>query len=76
MRNGGEPVSEKLRDALRSCEASYRQIGRETGIDHSHLVRFVNGERGLSLESMDAVAAFLGLELRRRTPKKRTRDEC
>lgn len=67
-----EPVSEKLRDALRSCELSYREIGRSTGIDHSQLVRFVSGERGLSLESMDAVASFLGLELRRRT-KKRTR---
>lgn len=69
----GLTVSDKLRAALQSHDASYRTIGKATGIDHSQLCRFAKGQRGLSTEAVDAVAEYLGLELRRVKPNKRAR---
>lgn len=56
---------EKLTDQLRRIVAesgkSLGQITRDTGIDKSALSRFVNGERGLSMEALDKIGEYLGL---------------
>jgi transcriptional regulator with XRE-family HTH domain len=57
-------ISETLRSALQESAATYREIGETTGIDHSQLVRFANGERGLAVAAIDKLAEYFGLELR------------
>jgi hypothetical protein len=60
----GRKVSEQLREAVETCGLSRYRIWKETGITQSTLSRFVRGHAALDLESVDALAAFLGLELR------------
>ena len=57
-------VSEQLREAIDAAPISRRQICLRLGIDESQFSRYMNHKAGLSMEGIDAVAAFLGLELR------------
>lgn len=57
-------ISETLRAALLDRSESYREIGAATQVDHSQLLRFAKGERGLSIEALDRLAEYLRLELR------------
>ena len=63
------PISDGLRRALRSAEASRYRIARETGISEGQLSGFLSGSRGLSLPTLDTLARYLRLELRQRTGK-------
>jgi transcriptional regulator with XRE-family HTH domain len=67
----GEPtLTDQLREAIRQDGRSLSQLGRDTGVDVARLSRFVRGERGLSLDAVDRIAAALRLRLTRgRTPK-------
>lgn len=56
-------VSESLREAIDAAPISRRQICLHLGIDEAQFSRFMNHKAGLSMEGIDAVAAFLGLEL-------------
>ena len=56
-------VSEVLRRTIESRGSAYA-AARAAGIDPSMLTRFLNGERGLSTASFDAVCEALGLELK------------
>jgi len=56
-----DKLSDQLRQIVLDCGKSRYQIAKETGIDESALSRFVNGERGLSMEALDKVAECLGL---------------
>lgn len=58
--------SEQLRQAIRECPMSRYEISRQTGIAQSTLSKFVQGERGLSMASIDQLIACLGLELKRK----------
>lgn len=56
------PLSNQLRQIVEnSAETRYR-VSKETGISQSTLSRFVSGERGLSIEAMDALGEFFELE--------------
>jgi transcriptional regulator with XRE-family HTH domain len=57
-------LTEQLRAALVESGLTLGQITRDTGIDKSALSRFVNGERGVSMEALDKLGVYLGLELR------------
>lgn len=57
------PVSTRLRDAIDTCGHSRYRLSRETGVTESTLSRFMAGKSGLNLEAVDALSAFLGLEL-------------
>ena len=57
-------IIEELRDAMENCEYSYREIGRQIGVDHALLTRFAKGAKSLSLETADKLAEFLGLQLK------------
>ena len=57
-----EPLSERLRKAVRESEMSRYQIWQQTGILQSVLSRFVNGG-SVSLDTADKLAELLGLEL-------------
>lgn len=47
------------------------RICKEVGLDESTMSRFMNGHCGLALETIDALAELLGLELTVKKPKKR-----
>ncbi len=56
-------LSDQLREALRNADTTRYAINKATGIDQSVLAKFLHGERGMSLPSIDLLADFLGLEL-------------
>jgi transcriptional regulator with XRE-family HTH domain len=58
-------LTEQLRRFIRQRGGSLAGIGRETGVNHAALSRFLRGERGLSTRSLDRLCAYLGLELRK-----------
>ena len=66
-------VSESLRRAVEQSGMSRYVIAKETGIAQSMLSRFVTGRRGLSLEAVDRLAAFLKLELVARPARRKAR---
>ena len=53
----------RLREAIQESGLSLNQLGRQAGIDHSRLSRFVRGERDLTLDSVDKLCRVLGLHL-------------
>ena len=56
-------VSDQLRTAIINADDNRRTIALATGVPESTLSRFVRGERGLDLTSVDKIAAYLQLEL-------------
>ena len=64
----GRPLSEQLRRAIEASPKSRYQLAKETGVSQSVLSLFCNKNRGLSLRTVDALAAALDLELK---PRKR-----
>lgn len=69
----GKSASRKLTDQLRAAVVesgrTLGQITRDTGIDKSALSRFVNGERGVSMEALDKLGEYLRLRIVADKPK-------
>jgi transcriptional regulator with XRE-family HTH domain len=59
-----------IRKAIEASGHTRYRIAKETGIAASQLSRLVNGETGLSVESIEKLADYLGLEIVVR-PKRR-----
>ena len=63
----GKKAPKKLTDQLRAAVAdsgmTLSDLARATGVDKSALSRFVNGERGLSMEALDAIGEHLRLRI-------------
>jgi transcriptional regulator with XRE-family HTH domain len=57
-------ISDQLRDAIESSGKSRYRIAKDTGISQAILSRFVNTQCGLSLDYIDRLADYLGLELK------------
>lgn len=68
-----KPLSKQLKDAILNADVSRYRIAQETGITEAALSRFVNGVAGLSLDSIDTIGEYLGLEITTRKQKPRTR---
>jgi hypothetical protein len=66
----GMGVIDSIRKAIRQAKVSRYQIAQDTGIHESALSRFVSGERGLSMEAVDTLCDYLGLELRPKAKRK------
>lgn len=69
-------LSDQLRAAVddrRRHGMSRYRICKEVRLDESTMSRFMNGYCGLALETIDALAELLGLELTAKKPKKRTK---
>ena len=64
-------LTDQLRKAIRDSGLSQYRIGKDCDIDKAAMSRFMSGERGLSLKSIDRVAEYLGLELVRRKRKRK-----
>ncbi len=56
-------LSDQLRQAIEQSYQTRYAISQATGIDESVLSKFVRGLRGMSLDSVDALAEHLGLRL-------------
>lgn len=65
-----KPVSEQVRQAVRDCGVTRYAIAKATGIDQATLCRFVSGERGLPMKTLDKLGDFLGLEIIAHGPRK------
>lgn len=63
-------ISERIREAIERADVSRYQISNDTGIEESALSRFMSRERGLSMEALDALAEYFGLELVSRGKKR------
>ena len=62
--------SDQIRQAVTDCGLSQYAISKQTGISKSTLCRFMNGERGLPMTTLDTLAAYLRLEVRMLGPLK------
>ena len=54
---------EVLRDAVKNCGLSYKELGRRAGVDAAQLTRFVSQGRDLTLAVGSRLCIVLGLEL-------------
>lgn len=66
----GNLLDEIRASILKSGQSRYR-IAKETGIGQPQLSRLMKGERGLSIEALERLAEYLGLEIVIR-PRRRT----
>jgi len=55
--------SEQIRQAILNCGRTRYWIAKRSGVHQSQLSRFVRGEAMLTLDTLDRVAAVLGLEV-------------
>ncbi len=60
---GEAPLTKQLQAAIASTEQSLYSIAQGSGIAAPVLQRFVNGERGITLDTAGKLAAYLGLSL-------------
>ena len=56
-------LTDQLRQAIDDCGVTRYRISQDTGIDESTLAKFYNRQRGMSLDSLDRLAEFLGLRV-------------
>ena len=70
MKKKSLPLTEQLRQAVVNCGQTRYAISKATGVGADTLCRFVNGERFLSAEAIDALGEYLGLEIRKRRATK------
>lgn len=68
---------DELRKAIHACGETRYRISMETGIAQSQLSRLMRGEAGMSIESVERIAEYLGLQvvLEPRRSKKRPSKE-
>ena len=60
---GDVPLTRQLQAALAATGQSLYAIAQASGVAAPVLQRFVNGERGITLETAGRLAAYLGLAL-------------
>jgi transcriptional regulator with XRE-family HTH domain len=73
-RNPPSSLTDQLRGIIEDCGVSRYEICKQTGVDKAALSRFVSGERSLTLEAVDRMAAFLGLKLTGKRKAKRPKE--
>ena len=56
-------LSEQIRNAVERCGQTRYVIAKATGIDQATLSRFVNGERGLPMKTLDTLTDYLNLNI-------------
>jgi plasmid maintenance system antidote protein VapI len=56
-------LSDQIRHAIETCGRTRYAIAKATGISQPTLSRFISGERGLPMKTLDRLAGHLGLEI-------------
>lgn len=69
-RKQASSISDQLRQAMQASKLSAYRLAADSGVNVAAVLRFMSGERSLRLESVDRLAAVLGLELAKALPKK------
>lgn len=62
---------DQIRQAAGTCGMPQKTLSRAAGIDPAALCRFISGERGLSMEAVNALAAALNLRVVVDNPKRK-----
>jgi transcriptional regulator with XRE-family HTH domain len=68
-------LSDQIRDAILKAAVSRYEIAKATGVGQPALSRFVHGERGLSVEALDAIGLYLGLSITTSRPRRPAKKE-
>ncbi len=68
-----KPLSDQIRAAVEASDLSRYRISKETDIDAGSLCRFIQGQVGLSLDSLDRLAECIGLRIVVDGPKAKPR---
>ena len=63
-------VSDQMRNAIKDSGLSQYRIAVDCDIDKTVISRFVAGKVGVTLATFDRLADYLGLELKKKKPKK------
>ena len=67
-------MTDQLRQAIDDSGLTRYRIAKETGISEATLSKFYLGQRGLSMEALNALGEYLGLRIvMDRKPKKKGR---
>lgn len=61
--SGDVPLARQLQAAIAATDQSLYAIAQASGVAAPVLQRFVNGERGITLETAGKIAEYLGLSL-------------
>jgi transcriptional regulator with XRE-family HTH domain len=56
-------LTDQLRRAIDESGVTRYRIAKETGISEATLSKFYLGQRGLSMEALNALGAYLGLRI-------------
>ena len=56
-------VSDQIRNAIETSGVSRYKIAQHTGIDNATLSRFMGGTGGMTVETLDKLAEYLGLRI-------------
>lgn len=67
---GMEMLLEAIRKAIKTGKVTRYRIAKDTGISQPQLSRLMGGKGGLSIEALERLADYLGLEIIIR-PKRR-----
>ena len=67
-------IGEQLKKAIQEGRLSQAALARGTGLSEGQISRFLRGERGLSLESIDKLLDVLELEIVIR-PRRKGKDD-
>lgn len=65
------PIYDDIRRAIKASKKSRYRLWQETGISQGQLSEFMAGEKGLSVEALERLAAHLNLDIVARPRKKR-----
>ena len=71
MRQRPDKLTDQIRRAIAACGVSRYRLWKETGIDQAVLSRFMAGKAGMTLKSLDVLAAALNLRIVVGKPKRK-----
>ncbi len=63
MRKKKTRISDQIRAAIKSADVTRYRIELETGIDKATLSRFMAGKGGMTVDTLDKLGEYLGLEI-------------
>ena len=63
-------ILDAICEAIEASDKTRYRIAKDIGISQAHLSRLMSGERGLSIDTLERLADYLGLEIVIR-PKRR-----
>lgn len=68
-------LSDQIREAIENCGQTRYAISKATGISQATFSRFMSGERGLPMKTLDRLADYLDLNLAPATARRTRRQE-